>query len=1063
MPEPRFGLLGPFEARVDGEPLAIPGAAERALLTLLLLSPGRAIPATSLIDRLWAGSTLPADPMNALQLRVSKLRRALAVAGPGMVLREGVGYRVAVDPTSIDAACFERQLRQVRAQIAESGGPPSSDHVQQYDRALGLWRGDALADFAAETWAAGEAVRLEELRKAAVAERAQLRLALGRHADVITDLEPLVTADPTQEAMAGLLMVALYRAGRQADALDVFARTRDTLDDDLGLEPSASLRSLHGRILRQDESLGTPADVALPPPISSAATHRRNGHSPTAASTLPARLPPLLGRADDLAVVGELVRTARLVTLVGPGGAGKTTLGLHAAAGLADSFPDGVFVVRLAPVREVKQLATVVGDSIGVPQDGGAANLDSRERLAHYLGTKRLLLLMDNCEHLVDAVATLVDELLSRCPNLRVVATSREALAVPDEVQSLVGPLPTPSQRAHADEIARSPSVQLMLRRIQAIRPGFEPTESDLVALGRTCRALDGMPLAMELAAARTVSMSLTEIAERLDHRFSFLTSGPRTAEERQRTLRATVDWSYALLGELERLVFSRLAVFHGGWSLRAAEAVLADRDLDASQVLQAMGRLVEQSMISADPGPATRYHMLETLREYAADRLSESGETDQQRLRHARYFCALTAEAARDMRGHGQRRAAQLLRDEQPNLRAAITWLSGPDGNLDDALIMAGNLGLFWHQGRHVEGREILRRLLGRGEGSDEARALALQAVSLAERPRACIVHPDQRCAEAARESLTIFRQLGDTEAAALSRVLVAVEGVNGHDPAAPDLLNEAEHHFRDHDDAWGLAVTGFIRMETALKAGEEVDAVRLGRAAAAAFRELDDLWGLSAVLYHLGWGLRQFGRYAEAARTLEEAIDVAARAKVDNTVQWALADLGITQLHLGDQDAAADAFARAEIASQAVGDRAGLVLAEYGRGLLAQQQQDWSTAVGHFAAAVPGFDALRTPVWVGQAEIGLARAHEGLSENRAADEAYRRASEIASHAGEPSLLALAQEGLARLAAVDGHMATARDLRASAAQARETGRRPAPPLDRRDLERLDLLLGDST
>jgi predicted ATPase/DNA-binding SARP family transcriptional activator len=1060
MGELRFGLLGPFEARLDGRPLTIPGAAERALLALLLLSPGRAVPATSLIDRLWAESSLPTDPVNALQLRVSKLRRALAPAGPEIIQRVGMGYLTAVDPSSVDAELFEQQVRRARAELAATSDPPTPDHLRQYDEALGLWRGDALADFTAEAWAVGESVRLEELRRAARVERARVAVALGRHEEVISDLEPLLATDPTQEAMAGLLMLALYRSGRQADALEVFTRTRTLLDEELGLEPSASLRSLHERVLRQDDSLGATGDLAVPPAPSQTP---RSGAipSPRAPSNLPSNLPPLIGREDELTAVRELAGSARLVTLVGPGGAGKTALGLDVALRLVDSFPDGAFVVRLAPVREPDQIPGAVADALGIPQDGATAGLDSTVRLFDYLTGKRMLLLVDNCEHLVDAVATFLDDVLSRCPGVSVVATSREALAVPGEVQYLVGPLSTPLESDTPDLVADAASVRLMLRRVTAIRPGYQPVAADLVALGRIARALDGMPLALELAAARVASMSLPEIADRIDQRFALLTSGPRTAEDRQRTLRATVDWSYDLLDDVERRVFDRLAVFHGGWSLRAAEAVVTDRDTDTSRVLHAMGRLVEQSLVMTEPGEVTRYRMLETLREYAADRLAQAGETDELARRHARYFVALTHEAAEGMRGHDQRRSAQLLREAHANVRAAIDWLSGPDGDHDEALRLAGELGLFWHQGRHVEGREILRRLLDREGGGAEARACALQAVSLVERPRACIVHPDPRCADAARESLATFNSLGDAHAAALSRTLLAVEGVNGSDPAAPSLLVEAEAQFRAEHDAWGLAVLGFIRMETALKAGEETDAVRLGRTTTAAFRELDDLWGLSDVLYHLGWGLRQFGRYAEAARTLEEAIDVATSARIDNTVQWALADLGVTQLHLGNPGEAADAFERAERASAVVGDRAGVVLADYGRGLLAQQGEDWTTALAHFGRAVSGFEALGTPVMIGQAVIGTARAHEGLAEDRAADDAYRHAAEIAAGAGEPSLSALVHEGLARLAAAEGEMVEARRLRDQALRFREQGHRPAPPLDVRDIERLDRALLD--
>lgn len=1057
----RFGLLGPFDVRVGDEPVAIPGAAERALLALLLLSPGRSVPATSLIDRLWSESTLPSDPMNALQIRVSKLRRALAAAGLSIVQREGVGYRVGVDPESVDSETFVRLVRQVRREVATTGDGLLAEHLRQYDEALALWRGDALADFATEPWAVGEAVRLEDLRTAARAERAQLALGLGRHAEVITDLEPLVTADATQEAMVGLLMVALYRAGRQADALEVFTRTRTVLDEELGLEPSASLRSLHERVLRQDASLGAAAELAVPPPGAPAAESPRSS-TQAVVSNLQARLPAIIGREDQLVAVQQLLGEARLVTLVGPGGAGKTTLGVQVASAVRESFSDGVFVLRLAAAREPGEVTTALADALAMPQDGAAAALDLQQRLVDYLAGKRLLLLVDNCEHLIEAVALLIDELLARCPDLVVLATSREALAVPGEVQALVGPLDTPPETAAAREVPDFPAAQLLLERVQAVRPGLAPQEHDLDAVARICRALDGMPLALELAAARATSMSLSEIAERLDQRFALLTAGTRTAEQRQRTLRATVDWSYDLLDDLERRVFTRLAVFHGGWDLGAAEAVLTDRHTDTGQVLHVMARLVEQSLVVAETGLVTRYRMLETLREYAAERLNKTGQAAELSRRHARYYSAVAEEAALAMRGHRQQRSLRALREEHANLRAALHWLAGPEGDIDEALRMAGQLGLFWHQGRHLEGRQVLRQLLATGQGSPEARALALQAVSLVERPRACIVHPSPRCAEAARESLAIFRQVGDAAAAALSQVLLAVEGVSGLDPAAPDLLDRAETQFRHDGDSWGEAVIGFVRMETALKAGQESSALSVGRATAAAFRDLDDLWGLSAVLYHLGWGQRQFGRYDDAARTLEEAIDVAARVGVDNTVQWALADLGINQLHLGNYAAASEAFERAGATSRQVGDRTGRFLATYGRGMLAQQALDWAEARTHFAQAAVGFEELGTPVMVGQAVLGLAQSDEALGETETARDGYERVLRIASTAGEPALVAGAHEGMARLAAGQGDVSQARELLATATQTRSQGHRPPTPLERRDLARLQRLLDRS-
>jgi CheY-like chemotaxis protein len=299
---------------------------------------------------------------------------------------------------------------------------------------------------------------------------------------------------------------------------------------------------------------------------------------------------------------------------------------------------------------------------------------------------------------------------------------------------------------------------------------------------------------------------------------------------------------------------------------------------MEVGQVLDTIGRLVERSMVVVEPGPTTRYRMLETLRAYAVEQLAATGEDQIFGQRHAEYFRDLAQGAEMELRGHGQRQALQRLREEQPNLRAALTWLETRPGNLDSALTMAGSLGLFWHLGRHLEGREVLSRLLENGEASPAARARALQAVSVVERPRACLVHPSPRCAETAQESLAIFEELGDSSRAALSRVLLAVEGVTGANAErAEELLREAQAQFARDGDQWGQAVIGFVRMETALKGGDEDAAIPIGRATAAAFRQLDDPWGLSAILYHLGWGLRQFGRYEEGARVLEEAIDVA------------------------------------------------------------------------------------------------------------------------------------------------------------------------------------------
>ena len=1053
MDDIRFQLLGPMGILVDGVPAKLPGVAERALLVQLVLAPGRTIPATLLVDRLWSEATLPVDPMNALQIRVSKLRRALRGMGlDELVMRDGVGYRASIDSSQVDALDFADRIRSARADTADAAtaGGYEHRHLQAYDQALGLWGGEPLSDFATERWAIAEAARLVELRLAALIERAQVALALGMDLEVVGDLEALVSADPTLESLAGLLMLALYRSGRQADALDVYTRTRAVLDETLGLEPSVSLRSLHERVLRQDESLGGGSDLAAASAVAAVRSRGVGGRGNV--TNLPTVVRPLIGRDEQLDSLASMLDSVRLLSLIGPGGAGKTSLALATAVRASHAYPDGAFGVRLASVGNGEQVPLAVADALGVPLDGSGAERDVRQRLTAFLARRQMLLLVDNCEHVVDAAASLIDDILGQCPTVTVIATSREALAVPDEVQVMVAPLATPPEDTSPGSVLEYPAAQLFAERARAVRPGLVFDSDELSAIGQISRELDGIPLALELAAARVASMSPGEIAARLAQRFSFLTSGARTAEARQQTLRATVEWSYALLSDVERTVFNRLSVFRGGWSLTAAEAVVADDLLTSSAVLDTVGRLVERSMVWVERGRTTRYRMLETLREYAAEQLGISGEAEAVATLHASYFRDVAERAEVALRGHGQRETLRLLREEQPNIRAAITWLSRPGGDIDSALVTAGSLGMFWHLGRHLEGREVLGRLVDSGVGSASARARALQAVSIVERPRGCLVHPHPRCAETAEESLSIFTSLDDPWHAALSKVLVSVEGVTGAFRERSDVfLSEADEEFAREGDAWGRAVIGFVRLETAMKAGDVAAALRLGPATAAAFRQLEDLWGLSATLYHFGWGLRQFGRLEEGARVLEEAIDVAASAGLWNTVQWAYADLAIEKVHVGDLAAARELFGRAADASREVGDGAGEVLATYGHGLLAEVNGDWPTARGHYAEAVVGFERLGTPVWVGVSLAGEGRCAEALGELAAAGGHFESALAIGRQLGEPSVTASSLEGLGRLASARGQHEDGDRTAREAAEIRDRFARPAPPHELRE------------
>jgi predicted ATPase/DNA-binding SARP family transcriptional activator len=1050
-------LLGPMQINADGGVLPLPNAAERALLAVLVLSPGRLIPAATLIDRLWSEHDLPADPVNALQTRVSKLRRALSEADVHIIVRDGVGYRADIARDSVDVHRFVDGIRSARATV---GADDPALALAGYDEALDFWRAEPLADFAAQPWASVEAARLIQMRLAALTERSELALRLGRYVEVAADLDPFVAENPTHERLVGLLMTALYRGGRQADALQRYQHTRSVLVEELGLEPSAALRSLHQRILQHDAELAGPSAEQSNTTRDGRSGPARRGADGSSfrrpGAAVPAAVEDLVGRETELGVVDGLLSAGRLVSLIGPGGSGKTTVAFAAARAVQAAYPDGAWVAHLAAVRAADEVPLAVADALGVPLDGSAPGSDLSDRVVAYLSRRQALLVLDNCEHVLDASARLTHEILAACPAVRVLVTSREALAIPGEVQVAIAPLPVPPPRTPHDEVLTFPAARLFAQRATAAGVRLGGSHTELGAVAQVCRQLDGIPLALELAAARLSTLSPVELAGRLADGFELLTGGARTADARQRTLRATVEWSYNLLRPDEQVMFWRLAIFQGGWTLPAAEAVTSDARIPPSRTLELLGGLVARSLVISERADHTRYRMLDTLRHYAVDRLEDSGEREMLAERHATYFAGLAEHAERSHRGGLRQTDMRALREDQPNLRAAMSWLTSEPSRIDQALNLGGALGWFWHLGRHLEGRKTLAELLASGTGSPSARARALQAVSLVERPRGCLVHPSPRCAETAEQSLELFNRAGDEHRAALSRILLAVEGVTGSHPArTAQLLQQAERVFTDEQDTWGHAVIAFVRMECNLKSGNRRRAMQIGRAGIEAFRSVNDAWGLSAMLYHLGWGLRQFGRYADAVPVLEEATDVAQSAGLYNTAQWALADKGIALLYLGELDAAGEAFDRARTASEEVGDAAGDVLASYGYGLSARINGDWQRAREQFDIALPGFDRLGTPVMSGLAMAALARCDESDDALHSAQERYEQVLEIGDAVLEPALVATALEGLARVHAATERHDDARALLQRAGTIRITRNRPAPPHERADLANL--------
>ncbi|MER5950692.1 BTAD domain-containing putative transcriptional regulator [Streptomyces sp. NPDC001904] len=662
----RYRLFGTTQAlRDDGTAVPVGGARLRALLTVLALRPGRTVPVAALVDEVW-GAEPPADAQGALQALVGRLRRVLGAAA---VASDEGGYRLVAVTDDIDLFRFERLTADGARGLAD-GDPGKA--AELLDEALALWRGPALADLPDRV---SEAARWDTRHLDARRTRLAARLALGRAEEALPELTALCDAHPLDEALQVLRLRALRDAGRTAEALAAYDGIRRTLADRLGTDPGPELRSLHGELLDSDTARRHPgAGQALPAdPDHSAAPLAPAPAEPRTPGNLRARLTSFVGRGTDIDAIRTELTQARLLTLLGPGGAGKTRLSQEAAEGLAETTaPDGVWLAELAPVSDAAAVPEAVVSALGaretVLRGAGAEELravgerqgdDPLVRLVEHCADRRMILVLDNCEHVVEAAAALAEHLLARCPGLTVLATSREPLGVPGEVLYPVEPLPQPY------------ALRLFGERGATVRPGFrvDGSEETTAAVTEICRRLDGLPLAIELAAARLRMLTPRQIADRLDDRFRLLTSGARTALPRQQTLRAVVDWSWDLLDDGERAVLARLSVFSGGCDLTAAETVCGPEALDA------LSSLVDKSLVVAAPDDSgeMRYRLLETVAEYAGDRLDEAADRTAAERAHLTYYRELARTTDPLLRGAGQRAAIARIERDYENLRTAL------------------------------------------------------------------------------------------------------------------------------------------------------------------------------------------------------------------------------------------------------------------------------------------------------------------------------------------------------------------------------------------------------
>jgi predicted ATPase/DNA-binding SARP family transcriptional activator len=828
---PQFSLLGPLTMSRAGEPAALGGQKPRALLAALLLEANRVVSRDRLIDALW-GDDPPDTARNTIQVYVSQLRKLLP---EGALETAPPGYRLLIDPDSVDLFEFVRLADEGRSALAAGDAAGAAETLRA---ALALWRGMPLADLAWEPFAQAEIVRLEELRVAAFEDRIDADLALGRHGQVVPELELLVAEHPLRERLRAQLMLALYRSGRQSDALAVYQRARKTLVDELGIEPGEALRKLERAILAHDPSLSLTQPGAISP--------RR----------VPTPPHPLLGRERELAALSELVRRegTRLVTLTGIGGIGKTRLALELTRRLAPEFADGTAVALLATLQDPALVARTVLEALELPESGR----EPEEELARALRDTKLLLLVDNFEQVLAAAPT-VARLLEACPGLKVIATSRAPLHVAAEHEFPVPPL------------AEDEAAELFVTRAQAANPGFVLSDQNAAAVAELCARLDGLPLAIELAAARSKLLPPSVLLARLGNRLELLTGGRRDAPRHQQTLRMTLDWSYDLLDSDAQRLFAQLGVFAGGCTLESAETVC---DIQSS-VLEGLAALVDESLLGRGAADEPRFAMLQIVRDYALERLAVSGEGDKTRRRHLEHYVAFAEQAEPGLAGSEQAWWLARIEDEHDNLRAALAYAL-ETGDASSALRLVVGVRRFWQiHGYLAEGRQSLESALAATQGTpSEPRANGFNMLG--------ILAGEQGDFDAARVEFTAAaeeaRAVGATRA--LSSALVNLGNLaffGGDVDAARDLYRESIEHFASLGDLRGQALAKENIGLLSLTADDAVEAVSWLTAARDLAREVGDELEVGGATRSLAAAMIELGDTAEATTLLAESLGIA------------------------------------------------------------------------------------------------------------------------------------------------------------------------------------------
>ncbi|GAA3986387.1 hypothetical protein GCM10022384_38140 [Streptomyces marokkonensis] len=1055
----RFEVLGPLTVRTDGgDPVFVTEPKVRALLADLLVHHGRPVPVDRLIDDLW-GEAVPGNPGNSLQTKVSQLRRTLAGAESGaraLVEYGPAGYALRVAEDAVDSGLFGRLTTRAR----EETDPRTKASL--LTEALGLWRGEAFAEFRDSGFAQAAIAGLEEQRLTAREELAELRLETGGragHSTLADELGLLVGEHPLRQRLCAAHMRALYLAGRQSEALAAYRDLERRYADELGIDPGTDVTELHQAMLRQDPGLSpgpghapghAPGPGLGPGPGPGPGTGHAPGHAAPAGgvprTNLPTPVSSLVGREEAVAQVCALLENGRLVTLTGPGGVGKTRLALEAAARLtereAGTHPDGVWFVELAGATT--EVAETVAAALGIRDDAAQelgfdtpGNTDGTvlPLLVEALRPRRTLLVLDNCEHVVGPVAALAEHLLRRAPGVRVLATSQEPLALSGEVLHAVAPL------------TETEAVELFAARAAAAAPGFVLGPENAEAVALVCRRLDGIPLALELAAPRVRALGVHALADRLHDRFRLLGQVRRDAPARQRTLRAMIDWSWELLSPAERAVLRRLSVFAGGFTLESAESVCAvgdaptddgtgetgtretgtrergarergasEGDVRAADVLDIVTRLVDRSLLvpayATDRGDGTRYRILESVAAYGLDRLADAGETQDVRHRHALHFAGLAAHAEPLLHGRDQRRLLHRLDGETLNLRAALDH-AAVDGAPGLGLRLANSLTWYWYlRGRMGEAVRSLGRALERADSAGGA----------------VVQDPAHSAARVRRAALSLLTGddswLGESfdGADARGRWLLAFARCGFWDRSEENLLTGTTDatgrtitdEFRELGDRWGEAAALSTRATQALYEGNLEVVRRYAEQSAALFTELGDRWGQLQASEQLGVIAEVSGDYGAAARLHQDGLRGAEELQLWSHMSFRLSRLGRIALLTGDYARAAELHERARRLAAEQSHRSAEQFAETGLALGARRSGDPDTA-----------EALLTPWLEWNRRLGvdsgtalvlaqLGYVAEQRGDARRAEALHRDGLTAALRTGDPRALALALEGLA-------------------------------------------------